>query len=546
MVNQQIFEILDIGIEQLKKAKHSFKEPGKQKTTYKPFFSSISIRDLECYSLAISNGGLLIRDCNKDHGVVGRVEVRMGDYLDGGSMGSCEFPVPRDYHKNSALLEIWQASNDAFWQSIEDLSCRNLSAIGSQEQREKYIFFSKEKANRFIGPEHKIDVNLASLEEMLKEVSSSLLDKNIFSSAISFKVNREGKYMVNTEGSRIYFDYIRYFLSLGLEAVDPAHNWIIPHSRTIYARDSRELPNKDQLMNIGEELKKELRDKIKAPTQKNGSFPVIMDPKNHGVLWHEVIGHSLEGNSMQENYGLQYIDDSDNSSNKISIFAGKIGHKVAPEFITIEDDPTLKEMDGYYPFDDEGVKSQRVCLIENGILRNYLHSRSSAAFFRKKSNGHARSSNVLDPIARMSNLIVKSKNEVSLEELKENLIKECEKQNEPYGLIFSDSEGGLTLPKEAQFKTFPSRVFRLYRNGKTEEVRGIYVVGTPHNLLNNIIQTSDRYEQFRGICGSDSGWIPSVELAPDALIKSVEINRIPEDSYDHLKQFVIPRPILKK
>jgi predicted Zn-dependent protease len=542
MVNKVLLEILDANQKALQRAKYSFISPDKQKITYKPFFTSISLRDLEKYSIIISNGGVLTRDYNKDHGLSGRVEVRIGDYHLGGGIGSCDFILPRDYNKPSANIELWKASNDAFWECVEDLSCRNQSAIGSQNTREKYSFFSKEKSHKFIGKEYAIDLNLPELEEILKETSLKILDKNILGSTIAFNVNREGKYMLNSEGSRIYFDYIRYFLNLTLTGVDPVHNWVMNTSRTIYARDWREFPKKEQLIEIGEKLKKELRDKIKAPLQKNGSYPVIMDPKNHGVLWHEVIGHSLEGSSMQENYGLQYVDEDSNGSSKISIFSGKLGHKVAPSFISVEDNPTLRELDGYYPFDDEAVKSKRVCLIKDGILRNYLHCRSSAAYFQKKSNGHGRSAGIKDPVARMSNLIVRSSNQVSLENLKENLIKECEKQNEPYGLMFIDSEGGLSLPKEAQFSTFPSRVLRIYRNGREQEVRGIYLVGTPYSILRNIIQTSDRYEQFRGVCGADSGWIPSVEIAPDALVRSVEINKIPEDSYNSLKQPVIEMP----
>ncbi len=539
MVNEKIFEVLDYSLEKLKKARYTFKDPGNQKIIYKPFFSSFSVRDMEVYSMYICNGGLITRDLNKDHVTPGRVEVRMGNYAAGGGRGSVDFVIPRDYNKTTALIELWQSSNDAFWECIDDLSCRNASAIGSKDRREKYTFFSKEDVHSFIAPEHKIDIDFSKLEFMLKDVSRSLLDDSLFSTSLAFKVNREGKYIVNSEGSKIFFDYMRYVVSLDVQAVDSAHNWIIPHSKTFYAVDAKLLPTRDQLMTAGEQLKKELFEKIKSPIQKNGTFPVIMDPMNHGVLWHEVIGHSLEGNSMQENHGLQYVGDS---NSKISIFAGKIGHKVAPGFISVEDDPTIKDMDGYYPFDDEGVKAQKVSLIENGVLKNFLHSRSSAGFFKTKSNAHARSSGSYDPIARMSNLIIRSSNEVSLEQLQENLIKECERQNEPYGLMFIGSEGGLTVPKEAHFNTFPSKIFRVHRNGKMEQVRGIYVVGTPYTIMTNIIQTSDRYDQFRGICGSDSGWIPSVELAPDALIKSVEINRIPHESYPELKDPVIAKP----
>ncbi len=535
MVNNKIFDVLDSSLEQVMKATHTFKNPSGQETIHTPFFSSVSLRDLETYHIEVANGGLVSRDFNPDHASHGRVEVRMGDYALGGGMGSASFGLPRDFDKYSSLLRIWESINEGFWECVDDFGSRNLSAIGSKNQREKYAFFSKEGANQFIGSEHKIDVDLPKLEDMLKQVSRNIIDKSLFKSEISFKVKREGKYLVNSEGSRLFFDYMRYSVCIDLESVDLERGIILPHSKVFYALNSNQLPTYETLMAAGEQVKKELADIIKSPIQKNGSFPVIMDSENHGVLWHEVIGHALEGHRMQD-------DENNIFGSKSCIFLGKIGQKVAPDFISIEDDPTIANRDGFYPYDDEGVLAQKVCLIENGILRNYLHSRASAAFFKTSSNGHARSSAGNDPVARMSNLVIHSSNEVPFEQLKENLIKECERQKEPYGLLFSGASGGLTLPEEAQFQTYPSKIFRVYRDGKMEQVRGIYVVGTPYNIMKNIIQTSNAYSSFRGECGAESGWVPSEEVAPDALVKSVEVNRIPDESYSQLRDAVIPRP----
>ncbi len=537
MANPKIFEILEDGLKRAHKAKHVFESPGRQEIVHQPFFTSLSLRDTESYSINVNNGGLVSRNFSSDHGSHGRVETRMGDYTAGGGMGSDGFILSKDFNIPASLFNLWNAANIAFWDCVDDFGSRNLSVIGSKNKREKYSYFSCEEPQIFEGNETKIELDLPVLEDILKQVSRNLLNEHTFNTNLDFQVVKENKYLLNSEGSRIFFSSIRYNLVLGLEGHDP-ENRIIPHSKVFYARNFGELPNYEQLMNYGEKLRSELSDLLKSPIQKNGAFPVIMDPVNHGVLWHEVIGHALEAHRMKD-------DDSEGMGSKTSIFAGKIGHKVAPGFISVEDDPTLENFDGYYPFDDEGVKAQKVCLIENGILKNYLHSRASAAYFDTKSNGHARSSNSNDPVARMSNLIVKSSNEVSIEQLKENLIKECERQKEPYGLMFFGSDGGLTMPEESHFETYPSRIFRLYRDGKMEQVRGIYVVGTPYHIMKNIIQTSNEYGLFRGVCGSESGWVPAVEKAPDALIKSLEINKIPDDSYQELKDSVVERPNFK-
>ena len=101
------------------------------------------------------------------------------------------------------------------------------------------------------------------------------------------------------------------------------------------------------------------------------------------------------------------------------------------------------------------------------------------------------------------------------------------------------------MPTESHFETYPSKVIRVYRNGREELRRGIYVVGTPYQVISNIIQTSDCSDVASGTCGAESGWVPAAERAPHALIGSLEINEILKDKYEEMKEFAIPKFKLK-
>ena len=358
-------------------------------------------------------------------------------------------------------------------------------------------------------------------------------------------LNNEGNYFVNTEGTKVFTHYTRFSLGITFFSYD-SENSAIPLSQSFHTMDLSKLPDKEQLIESGEQLRKDLSEIVRAPVQRNGLFPAILDYENHGVIWHEAVGHALEGHRMQE----------DDFSYSVSLFNGKIGEKIAPDFLSLYDDPTIKTLDGHYKFDSEGVRAQKVMLVENGVLKNYLHSRQSAGYFKTSSNGHCRESidNVTinpmqtlrnpGPCPRMSNLFVKSSNEASFEELKENLIKLCELQGKKYGLLLKECGGGLALPEESFFKTYPAHVYRVYRDGKIERVRSIYIVGTPYQILDNIIQTSDQYGLFNGTCGAESGWVPSTQTAPDALVKSLEVNTIPKETYPEMRSPVIPKPKL--
>ena len=110
-----------------------------------------------------------------------------------------------------------------------------------------------------------------------------------------------------------------------------------------------------------------------------------------GVLTHEAVGHASEADAV---------------SSKESIFAGKMNEKIACGMVNIVDDPTMNYF-GHYEYDDEGVKGERVEVIKNGVLKNYLNSRESSKETKTIPNGHARAEDFsYVPIVRMSNTFI--------------------------------------------------------------------------------------------------------------------------------------------
>jgi predicted Zn-dependent protease len=431
--------------------------------------------------------------------------------------------------RKTSDLEIKDAANDVIWDAAHEYE-GNISAglgLAKEEQKELFTFFSKEQPARFQAQDLKME-DIGTLEHTLQKVCLGLAHPKIRMANAMLNAVKENQFYINSEGSQVFTSDVRYSLYLTVSTVDKK-NYIIPHGCRFLIKDFSKLPDYDQLMESGERLIKEVLEIAQAPVQGNGAFPAILDPENHGVLWHEVIGHALEGHRMQE----------DEWGEVTTLFRDSIGKQVAPTFLSLYDDPTDSSMWGHYLYDAEGVPAQKVTLIDNGILKGYLHSRESAGFFETSSNGHARNEGNSDPVPRMSNIKIVSGNAVPFGELKEHMMKLCRDKGKEYGLVLRESHGGLTIPEESFYKTVPTHVFRIYADGREERVRGIYVVGTPHQTLQNIVQTSDEYGTFDGYCGAESGSVPSAEKAPDALVSSLEINRLPKDSYRQL-----PVPII--
>src|SRR5690606_1267720 len=178
---------------------------------------------------------------------------------------------------------------------------------------------------------------------------------------------------------------------------------------------------------------------------------------------------------------------------------------------------------------DEGVPAQRTLLVDRGRLKTFLLGRSPVLPFRR-SNGHGRREPGYQSVARQGNLVVTSRKSYSSRELRQQLIAEIKRQGRPYGLRFSDIEGGYTITDRSgpqAFRVTPLMVYRVYpQEGRPDElVRGVEIVGTPLSSFDTIVATDDKPGIFNGMCGAESGWVPVSAVSPSLLLESIEIER---------------------
>jgi predicted Zn-dependent protease len=243
-------------------------------------------------------------------------------------------------------------------------------------------------------------------------------------------------------------------------------------------------------------------------------------PEAAGVFFHEALGHRLEGERQNDN-------------NEGATFKGQIGNPILPSFLSIVDDPSRRKigatsLNGYYRFDDEGVAARPVTLVDRGVLRNYLKSRTPVKS-SPQSNGHGRSEATLDPMGRMANTIVRSTKSVAYEQLKRMLLEEIRRQNKSFGLIIADISGGQTNTTTYDFQAFkgmPRIVYKVdAKTGKETLVRGVEFVGTPIGSLNRIMAAGNTEGVFNGFCGAESGFVPVSTVAPALLISEIELQR---------------------
>ncbi|MGH9549732.1 MAG: peptidase U62, partial [Terriglobales bacterium] len=103
----------------------------------------------------------------------------------------------------------------------------------------------------------------------------------------------------------------------------------------------------------------------------------------------------------------------------------------------------------------------------------------------------------------------------------------------PYGLLFDELAGGFTMTQTWMpqvFQLLPLRVYRVYTNGKPDELlRGVSLIGTPLASLETIMCAANDCDTFNGNCGAESGWVPVSASSPSLLLRTIEIERQPNE-----------------
>jgi predicted Zn-dependent protease len=305
-------------------------------------------------------------------------------------------------------------------------------------------------------------------------------------------------------------------------------------ARTFESRTEHDLPSQVELERQIKLLAGQLDALRTAPTAEPYNGPALLSGRAAAVFFHEVLGHRLEG---QRQRGTQEGET----------FTKEVGNLILPAFISVADDPTLSTLNGtylsgYYAYDDEGQPAQKVELVQNGILKQFLMSRIPIANF-DISNGHGRAQDGRMPTGRQGNLIVTSAKTTPEKKLRQLLLDEIKKENKPYGLYFEDIASGYTLTQRVTpqaFQVIPQLVYRVYADGRPDElVRGVQIVGTPQASLTHILATGDKQDIFNGECGAESGSIPVSAIAPAMLFSSIETQKAPQGK---VRPPILPSP----
>lgn len=368
-----------------------------------------------------------------------------------------------------------EALNDA-------IAIAKVSARGRKKKIQK-LGDAKFAVGKF-APEINDPLSKHSIEEKVKlvketeELTRSYSTK-IKSAICSFREMVDEKVIVSSDGASCkIFDAKPEFR---VSAIASANGEVIGATESIGVTGgwkdlfARDLPEK--MAKKASEIALKL---LAAKKPKGERATVILDPGMVGLISHEAIGHTVEADFVLSG----------------SIVSGKIGKKVGSDLVTLVDSgPSIiaKAAGGTILVDDEGVIAERTAIIENGILKSYLHNRETAAIYKVKSTGNARAFEYTDePIIRMRNTYIEpgdyGENEI-IKEIKQGYLLKGAKNGQ------ADANG--------EFMFGAQEAYRIEKGEIKDILRGVTISGNAFDVLKSVdaIGKNFKFDMGAGYCG---------------------------------------------
>ena len=498
----------------------------KQKADPKPYYMAYEVVDQQTNSVSATLGALVEDLHNHGRGFDTTIRVGSPDFdnyhpYKGSRVHFTSFnSLSLDDDSNQIRRALWAETDRVYRSASRRLLQLKTDQQLIAEEKTKDADFSSETPQQASNLPEPLRYDPAAWTAKVRRWSGEFRSHGkVLGSNVTFSAQHEIRTLVNTEGTAVQDGNNLFRLEVNGVAL-AADGMDLRTFDTIEASDIAHLPDDIHIQARIRNVAAKLDALVQAPPAEPIVCPAILSGRASAVFFHEIFGHRVEGHRQKDIAEGQ-------------TFTRMVGLPVLPAFISVESDPTRQtyegsDLIGRYQFDDEGVKARPVKVVENGVLKTFLLSRSPVGEF-KSSNGHGRRQPGLEIVSRQSNLIIESSKQVSERELRSELIAEIKRQNKPYGLYFEEVSSGYTTTGRQGLQAFtvvPLIVYRVYTDGRPDElIRGVDIVGTPLASFQKIVATSDHSQVFNGYCGAESGSVPVSAVSPSILVSEIETQK---------------------
>jgi len=544
------------------KTRLELKIPGTEQPV-RPYYVEYRLLDLEVREVVAEFGTLLNSTRTRNRFM--NVQARVGDYKrdssnfisDDGFRGfigpTGSVGIDRDY--NSLRQDLWIATDQAFKEAVETYS-RKQAYLNSLARQTDIDDFARAEPIQAIEPLQAADWSSRNWEQEARDASTALrVFPQIYESRLTYYLVYATEYLLTSEGTEIRQN--RHFAAIeaGMDTLAD-DGTPLNHLFSTYAPRPADLPDADTLRKNLNISGSELMALRAAPTGQDYTGPVFFEARAAAPLLAQVLGPAISGARPPVSF-TPVMEQMLSGLGGKSDWVTRIGARVLPTSVTVVDDPAARDYNGKplmggYNVDEDGIRGQKVTLVETGTLRNELMSRRPGPDF-DRSNGHGRAAFLNDAKPTMSNLLFTSSETVPASELKKKFIEACQAEKLNYCLIVRQMDNpAISFLHQEDFSELlasfgggagtgdrlPLVVYRLYpADGREEIVRGMRVIGLNTRSLRNISGIGNDYFVYNymqsqvdgfsgtalGAFGSAQTGIPASIVAPSLFFEEVEV-----------------------
>jgi len=532
----------------------------------RPFYVEYRLLDLDVREIVTEFGTLLSSIHTRNRFM--NVAARVGSYkLDSSNFVSDDafrgfigptgsVGIDRDY--DSLRQDLWIATDQAFKEAVDTYS-RKKGYLSSLARQSDIDDFSKAEPAQLIEPLETPDWTGRNWEQEARDTSAVMRAfSQIHESRVSYYLVYATEYLLTSEGTEIRQNRRFAAIEAGMNAV--ADDGVpVNHYYATYAVRPADLPNVEMVRKGLNVACTELMALRSAPPAQDYTGPVLFEARAAAPLLAQVLSPAVNGARPPISFS-PVLEQMLTGLGGKSDWVGRLGARVLPSTVTLVDDPGAKEFKGTplvggYGVDDEGVRGQKVTLVENGTMKGELMSRRPGPDF-EQSNGHGRAAFLNDAKPTMSNLVFSSTETLSPADLKKKFLDACraEKKSErEYCLVVREMDNpALSLLHQDDFSELlgsfgggagtgdrlPLVVYRIYPDsGREEVIRGARIIGLNTRALRNIAgigrdnfvynYMQSQANGFAGTAlsafGSAQVGLPASVVAPSLFFEEVEV-----------------------
>jgi hypothetical protein len=522
----------------------------------KPYFVAYALSDNDSAMASASLGGLI--SSNRVHVRQPTIVFRVGDYkLDNtNSIYTANvrvglFPLDDDYR---AIRERLWLTSDSLYKAAADQITRKRAALREIADPDAAPDFSRATAVQILQPPSELNVDLTAWEHAVRNLSARFIaHPNVLISLITMRGIGSTYRLVNTEGTivRIPQKLATVEISASSLAADGRRVW--DHD-LVTVLETSQLPAEQELARRTDKIAADVDALSKAPAGDDYTGPVLFEQEAAA----QMMAQSLTDAIRLQRKPIAPPGANVQGSERIeSVWVSRVGSKVLPEWLSLTDDPHETAfrgtvLAGHYDVDDEGVPAQRVTIVENGVLKQFLFSRQPVRSFNA-SNGHGRLPGGFgSEAAAIGNLFVQASQTVPEAQMKGKLLEAVKAAGLKYGMLIrkidfpstANLQESQSMARDLQASGYartlnaPILAYRVYPDGREELVRALHFKEFSAKDLREIKVASDQPFVLNymnngssfDVLGLTTDATSSSVICPSLLFDSVDIGRAEEQA----------------